>query len=264
MGIIAPKQVSILAVDDDVRVLRLEQRILEKAGYCCSKAQSGEEALEVLEKANPALVLLDIVLPGMDGFTACERIRQLAQVPIIIVASNAHEADKVRALELGSDDYITKPFWPKELVARIHAVLRRCSIPSLGEEPALTIGDMVVEFAKNKVTLTDQEVYLSATEYRLLSYLAVNAGRILTSSQILEQVWGETSVGDTTMLRMAISRLRDKLGDDVRNPRYVLTRSGIGYTLSLDASRTVPDRGNLVVLSPHEAAEKVIPLSSNS
>lgn len=221
----------ILTVDDDPRILRLEQHILEREGYSVLPARSGQEAVDLVVEKRPALVLLDVTMPGMDGFSACQRIRELSQVPIIVVTGKGSEGDKVKGLELGADDYMTKPFSPKELVARVKAVLRRATVPLGQDEAPHRVGGLEVDFYRRKVMLNEQEVLLSATEHRLLTCLAHNAGRILTPDQILEHVWGEEYVGDLHLLRVTIARLRRSLGDDARKQRYIVTRQGIGYTM---------------------------------
>lgn len=222
---------TILAVDDDPRILKLMRMVLEKDGYQVVTASSGEQAIQMVADHPPALVLLDIAMPGMDGFVACQRIREFSQVPIIVVTGKGSENDKVRGFEAGADDYVTKPFSPRELSARVRAVIRRSIGASMTAEPAFSVGELVVDFAANKVTLGGREVVLTGTEHRLLVYLARNAGRILTPDQILENVWGEEYLGETRLLRVAIGRLRQKLGDDADEPRYIVTRPGIGYSM---------------------------------
>lgn len=227
---------SILIIEDDPRVLRLEQIVLGQAGYAVQAVASGEAGLEALVENSPALVLLDISLPGMDGFSVCEKIREFSLVPVIVVTGKGSEADKVHGLEAGADDYVCKPFSHVELLARVRAVLRRATLGSGPVEPAFRTGDLEVDFLRNHVRVADREVELSATEHKLLSYLAHNAGRILTPDQILERVWGEEYVGEVHLLRVTMGRLRQKLCDDPREPKYIVTRPGIGYELALQRS----------------------------
>jgi len=224
------KKASILLVEDDPRVLRLERLVLEKEGYDVVAAESGEEALDMMAEISPSLVVLDIGLPGMDGVTACQRIREFSQVSIIMVSAKDFNGDKVRALDTGADDYITKPFSPQELAARVKAALRRSTMTNEVAEPMVRVGELQVDFARNRVTLGGREVFLSDTEYRLLCYLARNAGRIVTRDQILERIWGEEYVGEDHLLHVTIGRLRQKLEHHTRKPRYILTRRGIGYS----------------------------------
>ena len=224
------KKACVLVVEDDPRVLRLEQLVLEKEGYTVVTAGSGEEALDTLAEISPALIVLDIGLPGMDGFTACRRIREFSQVSIIMVTGRDFNDDKVNGLAIGADDYITKPFSPNEMAARVKAALRRANMNNEVLEPAVQVGDLFLDFVSNRVMLSNREVLLSDTEYRLLCYLARNAGRIVTRDQILERIWGEEYVGEDHLLHVTIGRLRQKLEDQARKPRYILTRRGIGYS----------------------------------
>ena len=224
----------VLVVEDDPRILRLEQMVLEKEGYTVLTAGSGEEALDTLAEISPSLVVLDIGLPGMDGFTTCYRIREFSQVSIIMVTSRDFNEDKVKGLEIGADDYITKPFSPNELAARVKASLRRTTMNTEVKEPTVQVGDLFVDFNSNRVMLANREVMLSDTEYRLLSYLARNAGRIVTRDQILERIWGEEYSGEDHLLHVTIGRLRQKLEDPARKPKYILTRRGIGYSFPVE------------------------------
>ena len=224
------KKSCVLLVEDDPRVLRLEQMVLEKEGFSVVVAASGEEALEMLAEITPSLIVLDVGLPGIDGFTACSRIREFSQVSIIMVTGKDFNEDKVRGLNLGADDYITKPFSPSELAARVKAALRRSEMNNHVTERAVQVGELFIDFASNRVLLGNNEVMLSDTEYRLLSYLARNAGRIVTRDQILERIWGEEYVGEDHLLHVNIGRLRLKLEDKTRRPKYILTRRGIGYS----------------------------------
>ncbi len=224
------KKSSVLLVEDDPRVLRLEQMVLEKEGFSVVVAGSGEEALEMLAEITPSLIVLDVGLPGIDGFTTCSRIREFSQASIIMVTGKDLNEEKVRGLDLGADDYITKPFSPNELAARVKAALRRSEMNNGVAEPNVQVGDLLIDFASNRVLLGQSEVFLSDTEYRLLSYLARNAGRIVTRDQILERIWGEEYVGEGHLLHVTIGRLRLKLEDQTRRPKYILTRRGIGYS----------------------------------
>ncbi|MFA4835293.1 MAG: response regulator transcription factor [Dehalococcoidia bacterium] len=229
------RKVTILAVDDDARILRMIQRILELEGYRVIKAINGEDALAAFDEGTPDLVLLDIMMPGMDGSAVCERIREFSQVPIIMVTAKGDETEKVRCLDAGADDYVTKPFSSKEFAARIRVALRHTTLWDERSDPKLVFKDMEIDFARHKVTLNGRELDLTATEHRLLSYLARNAGRILTPDQILGQVWGENYTGETHLLQVNIARLRRKIKDDVKKPVYIVTRPGIGYMMPEEA-----------------------------
>ena len=226
------RKVSVLAVDDDDHILRMMQHILELEGYRVLRASEGEATISLLYEETPELVLLDIMLPDTDGYTLCRRIREFSQVPIIMVTAKGSEEERVQGLEAGADDYVTKPFSSKELVARVRAVLRRAKVWEEPHEPAFYFDNLVIDSVGHKVTLDDQEVNLTATEYRLLSYLVHNAGRVVTPGQILQQVWGEEYAGETHLLQVNMARLRQKLRDDAKNSRYIFTRPGIGYVLA--------------------------------
>lgn len=225
------RKASVLVVDDDVRMLRMMQRILELEGYRVLMASNGQAALDVFNEEEPALVLLDIMMPDMDGYTVCRRIREFSQIPIVMVTVKGNEEEKVEGLDAGADDYVTKPFSSMELTARVRAVLRRTKLWEERPEPAFRFGDLVVDFASHRVTLGEEEITLTATEYRILSYLARNAGRVVTPDNILSSVWGEEYRGEAHLVQVNIARLRKKLKDDVKNLRYILTKPGIGYIM---------------------------------
>lgn len=220
-----------LVVDDDVRILRLVQRILEMEGYLVLRAINSQAAFKIMDEGIPDVVLLDIMMPDIDGHTVCRRIREFSPVPIIMLTAKSGDEEKVQGLDAGADDYVTKPFSAAELAARVRAVLRRSRLWEEHPEPELRCHDLVIDFACRKVTQADGEVNLTATEYRLLSYLARNAGRVVTPGQVVEEVWGEEYLGETHLLQVNMARLRQKLGDNARNPRYIQTRPGIGYMM---------------------------------
>jgi len=222
----------VLVVDNDVRILRMMQRILELEGCRALTVSNGEAALNIFEEESPDLVFLDIMMPGMNGYTVCQRIREFSEIPIIIVTAKGNDEEKVQGLDAGADDYVTKPFSAKELTARFRAVLRRTKLWEERPEPAFYFRDLTIDFAGHRVTLGSQEINLTATEYRLLSYRVHNAGRLVTPDQILERVWGEEYVGENHLLQVNMARLRRKLGDDAKNSRYILTRPGIGYMMA--------------------------------
>jgi len=208
------------------------QRILQLEGYRVLKASGGESALDMFDEETPDLVLLDIMMPIVDGYTVCRRIREFSQIPIIMVTAKGNDEEKVAGLDAGADDYVTKPFSSSELAARVRAVLRRTRLWNEQPKPAFCYEDLVVDFARHRVTVGEREVNLTATEYRVLSYLARNTGRVVTPDQILERVWGEEYIGDTHLLQVNIARLRKKLDDNAGVPRYILTRPGIGYMMA--------------------------------
>ncbi len=222
---------SILAIDDDVHVLRMIQRILELEDYHVVACDSGEAALSTFEEVTPDLVLLDIVMPDMDGYSVCQRIREFSKTPVIMVSVKSEDEEKIQGFDAGADDYVTKPFSSRVLAARVRAVLRRNELRTRHPEPAFHCGDLVIDFSRHRVNMAAREVNLTAIEYALLSYLALNAGLMLTSDQIMENVWGKGYIGATHVLQTNISRLRRKLGDSSRKARYIVTVPGIGYMM---------------------------------
>lgn len=236
------KQTTILIVDDDLQLLQLVALNLELEGYAVLLAGDGKQALNQIETHIPDLVLLDVMMPRIDGFTVCHRVREFSTVPIIIVTAKERSQDKVRGLNLGADDYLTKPLDMDELLARVRAVLRRAQFRE--DERALsttmTIGQLIINFGQCQVFLAERKVVLTPTEYRLLAYLARHAGRIMTQDSLLEQIWGKEYVGEHHLLQVNINRLRHKLEADPTHPRYLLTEPGIGYVLALQPEEPAP------------------------
>jgi len=222
----------ILVVDDEPRYLRLIEANLASDGYQVIKATNGQEAVDRVASHQPDLVLMDIMMPVLDGFGATERVREFSNVPIIVVTARGEEGARVRGLDLGADDYIVKPFSATELLARVRAVLRRAKISGSDfQQSVFTHGNMKIDFARAEVLRNDRIVFLSATEYRLLLQFAHNLGQVLTSEQLLTNVWGPEYRDDKEILWVSISRLRQKLEDDPKNPIHIVTRSGLGYTM---------------------------------
>ncbi len=223
-----------MIVDDEPRYVRLMEANLISDNYEVLKAFNGQQALEVVEKEKPDLVLLDVMMPILDGFTTCERIRKFSTVPIIVVTVKGEEKDRVRGLDLGADDYIVKPFSATELLARVRAVLRRAAKPAPSAVPSIFHhGDLDIDLAKAEVFLNGKMVYLSATEYRILIQLAQNIGTVIPSEQMLRDVWGVEYQKDKEILWVSISRLRQKLEKDQNDPHHIVTRSGIGYIMPI-------------------------------
>lgn len=231
----AKKEAHVVTADDDPQLLRLIARNLEFEGYEVETASNGVLALEAIERSLPDLVLLDVMMPKMDGFTVCQRVREFSSVPIILITARGQDQDKVKGLDLGADDYLTKPFSVEELLARVRAVLRRSQFRADEAQAVraavVTIGELSIDFAQHLVTRAGQEVVLTPTEYRLLAYLAQNVGRVLTQDLLLEHVWGADYIGESHMLQVNINRLRRKLEDDPAHPHYLKTKVGIGYLL---------------------------------
>ncbi len=220
----------ILIVDDEPRYLRLLEANLKTEGYTVVTAADGLQAIDVFSSQPVDLILLDIMMPRLDGFGTCQRIREFSNVPIIMLTAKGEEQDRVKGLDLGADDYLVKPFSATELLARVRAVLRRAQLPSeQGQDRFFTHENLKIDFARAEVWRDDQPVSLSATEYRLLLQFAHNIGKILTSEDLLTSVWGPEYKSDKEILWVSIARLRQKLEADAHNPRHIVTRSGLGY-----------------------------------
>ena len=223
----------VLAVDDETQVLRHLQNILRQAGYNPIITDNPAEVISLLEREEPQVVLLDLMFPGVSGFDVLEQIREVSGVPVLFLTARDNEEDAVRALRLGADDYITKPFSPSELLARVEASLRRRVLPDqLEVRPPLIVDDMTINFAARHVSVSGEEVPLTPTEYKLLYELAVIAGRALTNDQILQRVWGPEYSGESQLVRAIVRNLRRKLGDDARNPRFIFTVPQVGYRMA--------------------------------
>ena len=222
----------ILVVEDDERI-RLSMRLaLEDEGYTVDDVASGEEAVAHFADESPELVLIDLMLPGIDGFETCRALRKQSTVPVIMVTARSDTHDVVAGLEAGADDYVTKPFVAKELAARIRALLRR-SRPTETEASVLTFGDVELEPDAGVVRRGGEEVHCTRTEFRLLCELAFNAGKVLSREQLLERVWGYDYFGDGRLVDVHVRRLRIKVEPDPGNPQFILTVRGMGYKLAV-------------------------------
>ena len=220
----------ILVVDDEPRMIRFIQMNLELEGYEVMQANDGYEALIKVRDALPDLVILDVMMPNLDGFETLRLLREISAVPVIMLTVKADEEDKVRGLEVGADDYVTKPFSPKELSSRVKAVLRRAEMPAPLEKNILQIDDYLhVDFDHRRVIAGGQEMKLRPTEFRLLYHLVSNAGRIMTHEQLLSKVWGYEYRDEDHYLRLYITYLRQKIEPDPAHPRYIFTERGVGY-----------------------------------
>jgi two-component system KDP operon response regulator KdpE len=222
-------KIRILAVDDEPRYVRVIRINLEASGYDVLTAEDGATALELFVKENPDLVLLDIMMPNMDGYEVCQRIREFSTKPIIMLTALGETVNKVRGLDLGADDYITKPFSARELMARVRSALRRSTFHPEIEQPRFETDGLSIDFTASRVFVRDAEIKLTPTEYRVLKELVQNAGRVLVPELLLERVWGVGHEGETQLLWQAIHRLRQKIEEDPQNPTYIQTRPGIGY-----------------------------------
>lgn len=226
----------ILVIDDEPRYVKLIEVNLLAKGYQVIGGSNGQQAVELVAELRPDLVLLDVMTPVMDGFTACQRIREFSSVPIIMITAKGDEADRVQGLDIGADDYIVKPFSAQELLARVRSVLRRSELTSNGHHrPTFVHGDLQINFAEARVTVRGEPVALSATEYRVLRQLAGHAGQVLTPEYLLSTVWGPEYLDDKEILWVCLSRLRQKIETNPRKPEHVVTRAGLGYLMP-DAS----------------------------
>jgi two-component system KDP operon response regulator KdpE len=220
----------ILVVDDERRMVGFIRLNLEQDGFEVIEAYNGSQALDRLRDSLPDLILLDVMMPDIDGFEVLRVIREISQVPVIMLTAKGEEFDKVKGLELGADDYVTKPFSPRELVSRIKAVLRRGSTFEEDEEGIIEVnGRLKVDFGRREVWVEDELVKLRPTEYRLLYHLVKNAGWVLTHDQILTKVWGYEYRDEPHYVRLYINYLRKKIEKDPSNPEYILTERGVGY-----------------------------------
>jgi two-component system, OmpR family, alkaline phosphatase synthesis response regulator PhoP len=226
----ASRKYRILVVDDERRMVGFIRLNLEQDGYEVIEASNGNEALNRLRDSLPDLILLDVMMPDIDGFEVLRMIREISQVPIIMLTAKSEEDDKVKGLELGADDYVTKPFSPRELVSRVKAVLRRGSSFEEDEEGVIEVDDRLkIDFGRREVWVDEDLVKLRPTEYRLLYHLVQNAGWVLTHDQILTKVWGYEYRDEPHYVRLYINYLRKKIEKDPSNPEYILTERGVGY-----------------------------------
>jgi two-component system, OmpR family, KDP operon response regulator KdpE len=225
----------VLVVDDEVEIRRALKTGLSDHGFEVEVAASGEEALAAAAVRRPDIVLLDLGLPGLDGFAVLTRLREHSRAAVIVLSVMADERDKVRALDLGADDYLVKPFGLEELLARIRAVVRRQAAVASGAA-LVRAGDLAIDLEKRLVTVAGREVHLTPTEYELLRYLAVHAGKLITHTILLREVWGSYAVGEPQNTRYVVAQIRRKLGDDPARPRYIATEPGVGYRLRVDES----------------------------
>ena len=223
----------ILVVDDEASIVTMLDYNLKKLGYDVVTAEDGEVALEKFESENPDLLLLDIMMPKMDGYEVCRKIREKSNVPIIMLTARADEVDKVVGLEMGADDYVTKPFGNRELIARVKANLRRSDIaPVTNNEKDgnnQVYGDLNIDFDRYEVTKRGEVINLTLREFELLTFLATQTPTIFTRENLLEKVWGYEYFGDVRAVDVTIRRLREKIEDDPSKPKYIVTKRGVGY-----------------------------------
>lgn len=229
----ARKRYLILVVDDELRISRMIRMNLEHDGYDVIEAGSGQQALDMVRSRMPNLVILDVMMPGLDGYETLSILREISQVPVIMLTAKSEEEDRIRGLELGADDYVTKPFSPRELMSRVKAVLRRSEGSASGagsSDDVIQVDDRLrLDFGKREVWVDGELVKLRPTEYRLLYHLVQNAGWVMTYDQLLTKVWGYEYRDETHYVRLYINYLRQKLEKDPSNPEYILTERGVGY-----------------------------------
>jgi len=224
------RKTRILVVDDEVAILRYVSACLRLEGYEPILASDGDKGLALAEQSNPMLVILDIMMPKIDGFEVCRRLREWSQVPIIMLSAKGEEKDKVKCLDLGADDYITKPFGEEELLARVRTVLRRTRAAiSTSTRPPFTSGYLKISFAERRVTVADKEVKLTPTEYNLLQEFVLNAGKVLTHTYLLQKVCGPELWDEREYLHVFVGRLRKQIEPDPENPAYIITVPRVGY-----------------------------------
>lgn len=222
----------ILVVDDEPRYLRLLEANLRSDGYEVITAADGLQAVETFSASPVDLILMDVMMPNLDGFAACQRIRQFSNVPIIILTAKGEEQDRVRGLDMGADDYLVKPFSATELLARVRAVLRRSQVSKdVSQSRFFEHDNLRIDFARAEVWRGNQAVFLSATEYRLLLQFAHNVGVVMSAEDLLSSVWGQEYRNDKEILWVSIARLRQKLEEDAHAPKHIVTRSGLGYLM---------------------------------
>jgi two-component system KDP operon response regulator KdpE len=228
------KRNTILVVDDDPSIRKFVKANLEARDYDTLVAGDGNEAIAMIEEKMPDLVLLDIMMPNLNGFEVCRRVREWSQVPIIMVSAKDGEDDKVKCFDIGADDYLTKPFALRELLSRIMAVLKRAQTGDhTFQQPIYHHGSLTVDFSRQIASLDGNTIELTSLEYKILAFLTLNAGRIITPNQLLEKIWGEEYSGDYRLLQVNICRLRRKIKDSAKNSQYIQTKPGIGYIATL-------------------------------
>jgi len=225
-----PRNITVLVVDDEPRLLDAVRLNLEVEGYRVVTAANGFEALDRLKSDLPDLIALDVMMPEMDGFTTLEHIREVSNVPVIMLTVRQEESDRIRGLEIGADDYLTKPYSPRELLSRIKALLRRSFAPAAARKTRIVVDDdLTIDFGTHEVWVRGAKVTLRPTEYRLLYHLVTNAGRLMTHEALLAKVWGPEYRDESHYLRLYINYLRQKLERDPAHPAYILTERGVGY-----------------------------------
>ena len=224
------KPARILVIDDEPAIRRFLRTSLSSQGYELVEVEAGQAAIDLVPREKPDLIILDLGLPDMDGLEVLQQLRRTSLVPVIVLSVRSDETGKVKALDLGADDYVTKPFGMEELTARVRTALRH-RLQQQGEAPVFRCGDLTVDLVRRHVSVKGREIKLSAREYDLLRLLVMHAGKVLTHQFLLREVWGPAHTGDVQYLRVYVRTLREKLEEDSTRPRYLLTETGVGYRL---------------------------------
>lgn len=224
-----PSETSILVIEDEPEIRKFLKAALASHDFRPSFAESAREGIKLITSHPPELIILDLGLPDMDGLDVIKTVREWSSIPIIVLSARGQEEDKVNALELGADDYLTKPFGVPELLARLKVALRHARQSSATASPVFEVGDVSVDLEKRLVKVKGEEVRLTPTEYKLLAVLVKHAGKVITQQQLLKEVWGRHSTENSHYLRVYAQHLRSKLGDDPMRPRYIVTEAGVGY-----------------------------------
>jgi two-component system KDP operon response regulator KdpE len=221
----------VLVIEDEPQMRRFIRTSLAAHGYQVGEAANGSEALALATSRNPDVILMDLGLPDIDGIELTRRLREWSRTPVIVISARGREADKVSALDAGADDYLTKPFGVDELLARIRVALRHASQSQPTDESPVSFGNVTIDFARREVKVSDRVIHLTPTEYKMLTLLARNAGRVLTHRQIIREVWGPSYAGQNHHVRVHMAELRKKIEDDPARPRLIITEPGVGYRL---------------------------------
>ncbi|MBS2004611.1 MAG: response regulator transcription factor [Candidatus Obscuribacterales bacterium] len=237
----------ILVIDDEPQIRRALRVGLEQNNYQVFLAANGEEGLDMAASRLPDLIILDLAMPGKNGFDVCKELREWTKTPIIVLSVRDREEDKIKALDLGADDYLTKPFGIGELLARARAVLRRQAPDEEQEQSTFTCANLKVDFAHRRVYISNEEVHLTPKEYDLLRYMTTNADRVLTHRQLLSKVWGPEYENDSHTLRVHIANLRNKIEEHPERPFYIHTETRVGYRFRTDQQATANDKATVGV-----------------
>lgn len=225
---------NIIVIEDEKNICSFIERILEPQGYRISSAYTGKEGLQLITSAHPDVILLDLGLPDIDGLEIIERVRSWSNVPIIVISARTVEKSKVAALDLGADDYLTKPFGTAELMARIRTALRHSQNRASTQSSKYEVGDLLIDFERRLVKMKDQEIHLTQIEYKLVSLLAQNAGKVMTYESIITKIWGPYADSDNQILRVNMAHIRRKLEETPAEPKYIFTEIGVGYRMRED------------------------------